>query len=117
MRVIRSTYRGAAEWLAQREAVREARAMEGAAAEARGLPALEPAVVVSEPGEHAEGAGTLVETVGPDGLALFRRLVLPESRGADGGGTRPEDAVEAAIQEAWRQLVRQVGPPDEEPAP
>jgi len=117
MRVIRSTYRGAAEWLAQREAVREARAMEGAAAEARGLPALEPAVVVSEPGEHAEGAGTLVETVGPDGLALFRRLVLPESRGADGGGTRPEDAIEAAIQEAWRQLVRQVGPPDGESAP
>jgi hypothetical protein len=64
MRVIRSTYRGAAEWLAQREAARDA---EGTAAEARGLPALEPAVVVSGPDEHAEGASTLVEAVGPDG--------------------------------------------------
>jgi len=116
MRVIRSTYRGAAEWLAQWEVVRAARAVDGTAAAARGLPALEPAVVVSEPDEHAEGAGVLVEAVGPDGQALYRRLVLPESRSADSGGTRPEDAIEAAIQEAWRQLVRQVGPPDGEPA-
>jgi len=112
MRVIRSTYRGAAEWLAQREAVRAARAMEGTAAAARGLPALEPAVVVSGPDEHTEGAGVLVEAVGPDGLALYRRLVLPEGYGVDGGGTRPEDAVEAAIQEAWRRLVWQVGSSD-----
>jgi len=116
MRVIRSTYRGAAEWLAQREVVRAARAVDGTAAAARGLPALEPAVVVSEPDEHAEGAGVLVEAVGPDGQALYRRLVLPESRSADSGGTRPADELEAAIQEAWRQLVRQVGPPDGEPA-
>ncbi len=115
MRVIRSTYRGAAEWLAQWEVVRAARAVDGTAAAARGLPALEPAVVVSEPDEHAEGAGVLVEAVGPDGQALYRRLVLPERRSADSGGTRPEDAIEAAIQEAWRQLVRQVGPPDGEP--
>ena len=117
MRVIRSTYRGAAEWLAQWEVVRAARAVDGTAAAARGLPALEPAVVVSEPDEHAEGAGVLVEAVGPDGQALYRRLVLPERRSADSGGTRPEDAIEAAIQEAWRRLVRQVGPPDGEPAP
>jgi len=97
MRVIRSTYRGAAEWLAQREAVWAARAVDGTTAEARGLPALEPAVVVSEPGEHAEGAGTLVEAVGSDGQALYQRLVLAESRSADSGGTRPEDAIEAAI--------------------
>ena len=125
MRVIRSTYRGAAEWLAQREVVRVAqrevvrvaRAVEGTTGEARGLPPLEPAVVVSGPDEHAEGAGVLVEAVGSDGQALYRRLVRPESRSADSGGTRPEDAIEAAIQEAWRRLVRQVEPPDGEPAP
>ena len=115
MRVIRSTYRGAAEWLAQREVVRTARAVEGTTAEAMGLPVLEPAVVVSGPDEHAEGAGVLVEAVGPDGLTIYRRLVLPEGHGTD--GARPEDAIEAAIQEAWRRLVRQVGPPDGEPAP
>jgi len=113
MRVIRSTYRGAAEWLAQREA---ARAVDGTTAGAGGLPPLEPAVVVSGPDEHATGAGVLVEAVGPDGQALYRRLVLPEDHGVGNGGTRPEDAIEAAIQEAWRQLVRQVGPPDGEPA-
>jgi len=59
----------------------------------------------------------LVEAVGPDGSVIYRCLVLPEGHGADGGGPRPEDAVEAAIQEAWRRLVRQVGPPDGEPAP
>jgi len=117
MRVIRSTYRGAGEWRAQREVVRVARAVEGTTGEARGLPPLEPAVVVSGPDEHAEGAGVLVEAVGPDGQALYQRLVRPESRSADSGGTRPEDAIEAAIQEAWRRLVRQVGPPDGEPAP
>ncbi len=117
MRVIRSTYRGAAEWLAQREAVRAARAVDGTTAEARGLPPLEPAVVVSGPDEHAEGAGVLVEAVGPDGSVIYRRLVLPEGHGTDGEGTRPEDAIEAAIQEAWRRLVRQVGPPDGELAP
>ncbi len=117
MRVIRSTYRGAAEWLAQREVVRAARAVDGTTGEARGLPPLEPAVVVSGPDEHAAGAGVLVEAVGSDGLALYRRLVLPEGHGTDGGGTRPEDAVEAAIQEAWRQLVRQVGPPDPDEEP
>jgi len=113
MRVIRSTYRGAAEWHAQRAAVREARTVEGPAAEARGLPALEPAVVVSGPDEHAAGAGVLVEAVGPDGTSLFRRLIASEGSTA----ARPEDALEAAIQEAWRRLVRQVGPPDGEPAP
>jgi len=117
MRVIRSTYRGAAEWLAQREAVRAARAVDGTTAEAMGLPPLEPAVVVSGPNEHAASAGVLVEAVGPDGSVIYRRLVLPEGHGADGEGTRPEDALEAAIQEAWRRLVRQVGPPDGEPAP
>ncbi len=117
MRVIRSTYRGAAEWLAQREVVRAARAVDGTTAEAKGLLPLEAAVVVSGPDEHAEGAGVLVEAVGSDGQALYRRLVLPESRSADSGGTRPDDAIEAAIQEAWRRLVRQVGPPDGEPAP
>jgi len=117
MRVIRSTYRGAAEWLAQREVVRAARAMEGTTAGAMGLPPLEPAVVVSGPDAHAEGPGVLIEAVGSDGLALYQRLVLPESRSADSGGTRPEDAIEAAIQEAWRHLVRHVGPPDGEPAP
>ncbi len=115
MRVIQSTYRGAAEWLAQREA---ARAVDGTTAGAGGLPPLEPAVVVSGPDEHATGAGVLVEAVGPDGQALYQRLVLPESRSAEySGGTRPEDAIEAAIQEAWRRLVRQVGPPDGELAP
>jgi len=92
MRVIRSTYRGAAEWLAQREAVRAARALDGTTGEARGLPSLEPAVVVSGPDEHTEGVGVLVEAVGPDGQALYQRLVLPENRSADSGGTRPEDA-------------------------
>jgi len=117
MRVIRSTYRGTSEWLAQREVVRAARAVDGTTGEARGLPPLEPAVLVSGPDEHAEGAGVLVEAVWSDGQALYQRLVLPESRSTASGGTRPEDAVEAAIQEAWRQLVRQVGPPDGEPAP
>ncbi len=97
MRVIRSTYRGAAEWLAQQEAVRAARAVDGTTGEARGLPPLEPAVVVSGPDEHAAGAGVLVEAVGSDGSVIYRRLVLPESRGADSGGTRPEDAIKAAI--------------------
>ncbi len=117
MRVIRSTYRGAAEWLAQREAVRAARAVDGTTGKARGLPPLEPAVVVSGPDAHAAGAGTLVEAVGPAGSVIYRRVVLPEGHGADGEGTRPEDAIEAAIQEAWRQLVRQVGPPDGDRVP
>jgi len=117
MRVIRSTYRGAAEWLAHREVVRAARAVDDTTGDATGLPSLEPAVVVRGQDEHAEGAGTLVEAVGPDGLALFRRLVLPERRSADSGGTRPEDAIEAAIQEAWRRLVRQAGPPDPDGEP
>jgi len=104
MRVIRGTYRGAAEWWAQRRAVREALAV-GLAA-----PELEPTVVVSGPDAHAEGTGVLVEAVGPDGVALYRRLIPPET-------ARPEDAIEAAIQEAWRRLVRQVGPPDGESAP
>ncbi len=112
MRVIRSTYRGAAEWLAQREVVRAARAVDGTTGEARGLPPLEPAVVVSGQDEHAEGAGVLVEAVGPDGLALYRRLVLPGGDGVDGGGVRLEDAIEAAIQEAWRRLVWHVGSSD-----
>jgi hypothetical protein len=122
MRVIRSTYRGAAEWLAQRRALQEARAAGSAAAETvglpglPGLPALEPAVVVSGSGEHAAGAGVLVEAVGPDGAVLYRRL-LPEEGAANGAGARREDVIEAAIQEAWRQLVRQVGPPEGEPAP
>ena len=110
MRVIRSTYRGAAEWLAQREAVRAARAVDGTTGEARGLPPLEPAVVVSGPDEHAAGAGVLVEAVGPDATVIYRLLVPTES-------ARPEDAIEAAIQEAWRQLVQQVGPPDPDEEP
>ena len=105
MRVIRSTYRGATEWLAQREA---ARALDGTTAEAAGLPPLEPAVVVSGPDEHAEGAGVLVEAVGSDGASIYRRLI-PEEGSIGSVGTRREDAVEAAIQEAWRRLVRQVG--------
>jgi hypothetical protein len=100
------------EWLAQREVVRAAQAAESTTAEAMDLPALEPAVVVSGPGEHAAGAGVLVEVVGPDGLALYRRLVLPEGDGVDGRGVRPEDAIEAAIQEAWRRLVWHVGSSD-----
>lgn len=100
MRVIRGSYRGVAEWRAQRRALEEARS--GAASELR---ALEPAVVVSGPDEHAEGVGVLVEAVGPDAAVIYRRLIPPET-------ARPEDAIEATIQEAWRRLVRQVGPPD-----
>src|SRR5207248_11336027 len=60
MRVIRSTYRGAAEWRAQRRALLEA------GSEEHGGPPLEPAVVVSGPAEHAQGAGVLIEAVGLD---------------------------------------------------
>jgi len=108
MRVIRGTYRGAAEWRDQRRAVREAASRTDGAAPPPG--ALEPAVVVSEPDEHGEGVGVLVEAVGPDGVALYRRLIPTDT-------ARPEDALEAAIQEAWRRLVRQVGPPDEDAVP
>jgi hypothetical protein len=115
MRVIRSRYRGAVEWHAQRAAVREARAVEGPAAEAMGVPALEPAVVVSGPGEHAAGAGVLVEAVGPDGTVLKRRLIPWD--GCAGGRGRGhallEEEIETTIQEARRQVVRHVGPPDE----
>ncbi len=119
MRVIRGTYRGAAEWQAQRRALREARAAGGAASGAVGLPPLEPAVVVSGPGEHADGAGVLIEAVGPDGTALYRRLIPAERSAGAGGaaGGRREDVIEAGIQEAWRRLVRQVGPPDGDLAP
>jgi len=116
MRVIRSTYRGAAEWRAQRQALQEARAAGGAAPGAVGLPPLESAVVVSGPGEHADGAGVLIEAVGPDGMALYRRLI-PEEGAAGAAGARREDVIEAGIQEAWRRLVRQVGSPDGESAP
>lgn len=106
MRVIRGSYRGAAEWRAQRRAVREARA--AGTGTGAGVPDLEPAVVVSGPGEHAEGEGVLVEAVGPDGTALWRRLI---PRLGPAAGREEEDAIEAAIQEAWRRLVRHVGPP------
>lgn len=113
MRVIRSTYRGAAEWRAQRQALREAWSADGETRGTAGLPALEPAVVVSGPGEHANGAGVLIEAVGPDGVVVHRRLI-PEGGCAD---ARPEDAIEAGIQEAWRRLVRHVGAPDEAAQP
>lgn len=114
MRVVRSTYGGAAEWRAQRQALREAQSAGGAAPGAVGLPLLEPAVVVSGPGEHADGAGVLIEAVGPDGTALYRRFIPAEGSVGAGGaaGGRREDVIEAGIQEAWRRLVRQVGPPD-----
>jgi len=80
------------------------------------LPPLEPAVVVSGPGEHTEGAGVLVEAVGPDGLSLYRRLIPDDGR-ARTTGAQPEDAIEAAIQEAWRQLVRHVGLPHDAARP
>ena len=89
MRVIRGTYRGAAEWRDQRRAVQEAASRADGAA-----PALEPAVVVSRPDEQGEGVGVLVEAVGPDGVALYRRLIPMDT-------AQPEDALEAAIQEAW----------------
>lgn len=111
MRVIRSTYGDAAEWRTQRRALEEARAA-GAAAGGPHLAELEPAVVVSGPEDHAEGPGVLVEAVGPDGGALYRCRVVEDGRGAP-----PDEAIEAAIQEAWRHLVRHVGPSDEEPAP
>lgn len=110
MRVIRGTYGDAVAWRAQR------RALEDTWAAGPDRPAVEPAVVVSGPDEHADGAGVLVEAVGPDGAVLYRRL-LPEEGAANGAGARREDVIEAAIQEAWRQLVRQVGPPEGEPAP
>ncbi len=112
MRVIRGTYRGAVEWQTQRRALQEARAP-GMGLGVPGVPALEPAVVVSGPGEHAAGAGVLVEAVGPDGTVFYRRLI-PEDGSA---GAQREDAIEAGIQEAWRRLVRQVGPADGDRAP
>ena len=71
---------------------------------------MEPAVVVSGPAEHAQGAGVLIEAVGPDGNAVYRRLIPSEGRGA----TQREEAIEATIQEAWRRLVQHVGPTDQE---
>jgi len=57
--------------------------------------------------------------VGPDGTALYRRLIPAERSAGAGGaaGGRREDVIEAGIQEAWRRLVRQVGPPDGDLAP
>jgi len=77
MRVIRSTYDGVAEWQAQRRALEETRA----AGTGLHVPVLEPAVVVSGPGEHAEGASVLVEVVGLGGTAVYRRLI--PARGPD----------------------------------
>jgi len=106
MRVIRSSYRGAAEWRAQRRALQEARRVEPDT-DVAGLPPLEPAVVVNGPGDHAEGGGVLVEAVGPDGVAIYARHIP-----RDGHTTaRQENAIEGAIQEAWRLLVRHVDPP------
>jgi len=104
MRVIRGAYEDAVAWRAHRRALEDTRAARAGAGELGGPgdPALEPAVVVSDPGDHAEGAGVLVEAVGPDGTALYRRLIPPQT-------ARPEDAIEAAIQEAWRRLVRHIG--------
>jgi hypothetical protein len=67
-------------------------------------------VVVSEPAEHPQGAGVLIEAVGPDGGAVYQQLIPSQGRGA----TEREEAIEAAIQKAWRQLVQHVGPPVED---
>jgi len=96
MRVIRGIYGDAVAWRAQR------RALEDTWAAGPDRPAVEPAVVVSGPDEHADGAGVLVEAVGPDGTVIYHRLI-------PSGTARLEDAIEAAIQEAWRRLVRHVG--------
>jgi len=47
----------------------------------------------------------LIEAVGPDGVALYRRLIPEEGSAGVGGatGARREDVIEAGIQEAWRQ--------------
>jgi hypothetical protein len=107
MRVIRGTYGDAVAWRAQRRALEDTRAA--------GLdrPVVEPAVVVSGPDEHAEGAGVLVEAVGPDGVVIYRRFIREDVRAV----ARPEDAVEAAIQEAWRRLVRHIGSPETDVMP
>jgi hypothetical protein len=105
MRVIRSTYRGAAEWWAQRAALQRA--------PSAAVPPLEPAVVVSQPEEHAHGPGVLIEAVGPDGKALYQRLIACQGSRAD----QLEEAIEAGIQEAWRHLVQHVRPTDEELGP
>jgi hypothetical protein len=76
MRVLRSTYRGAAEWRVRR------RALQAAGSAEHGLPPLEPAVVVSEPYEHTQGAGVLSEAVGPDGGAVHQQLIPSQGRGA-----------------------------------
>jgi len=114
MRVIRGAYDDAVAWRARRRALEEMRAAGAGPGEPRdpGDPALEPAVVVSGPGEHRAGAGVLVEAVGADGRAIHRRLI-PAAEATDGGGVRREDAIEIAIQEAWRRLVRHVGSPDD----
>ena len=89
MRVIRTSFPGAAEWQVQRAAVHAAHAV-GAP-----IPDLEPAVVVGDPSEYPEGRGIPVEAVGADGTVFSRRVVQ-------------DDAVEVAIQEAWRHLVQAV---------
>jgi len=102
MRVIRGTYGDAVAWRLRRHVAQEARdAGHGMSDRA----VLEPAVVVSGPDEHADGTGVLVEAVGPDGTTIYRRLIPLET-------ARPEDALEGAIQEAWRRLVRHVGASD-----
>ena len=50
-------------------------------------------MVVGDPGDYPEGRGILVEAVGADGTVLSQRVVQ-------------DDAVEVAIQEAWRHLVQ-----------
>ncbi len=107
MRVIRGAYEDAVAWRAHRRTLEEARAAKAGAGEPGGPsdPALEPAVVVSDPGDHAEGAGVLIEAVGPDGMVIYRRLIPREAHAS----AQREDAIEGAIQEAWRRLVRHVG--------
>ena len=90
MRAIRSTYRGAAEWRAQRAALQQA--------PSAAVAPLESAVVVSRPEEHTHGPGVLIEAVGPDGKAVYQRLIA----GAGSRADQLEEAIEAGIQEAWR---------------
>jgi cytochrome c5 len=77
------------------------------------VPPLEPAVVVSRPEEHTHGPGVLIEAVGPDGKAVYQRLLACAACRAD----QLEEAIEAGIQEAWRHLVQHVRPTDEELGP
>jgi hypothetical protein len=47
---------------------------------------------------------------GPDGRAVYQQLIPSQGHGV----AEREEAIEAAIQEAWRALVQHVGPPEED---